>query len=932
MTALAADVWSYWSLGRSLWPPEAIPKAARQHGYDAVLLADWRSLAGAVTFVRAARAEGVRPLVGVTVPIEAGDRRWTVRAVARDADGWGALCRLASDPPAVEHPGDIAARLAWIWPEAALDVPRPPWRDPAFAGAWHGVLVTRPGRAVPADVVPVAGLPVRAREPTDGPALAVLAQLTGEPPEAAAGWTSAEAVRGRFGPDHPAVAGWTALLEACADETVPFSPPRLPAWAGRPPGEAFPALQARVREGLSRRGLAADDRYRRRLAEELGVIRRLGYAAYFLIVADLVDHLRAEGIRVGPGRGSAAASLVAYALGITAVDPLKWGLVFERFLNPERGDLPDIDLDIEDRRRGEAVRWLREQYGPERVAQIGTWGSLGARAALREVGRLTGQDPALVERAARWFGDGRTLAAARGPDSPPWLRRLTADPWWALAERLEGVPRHASIHAAGVVVAPGPLLERTPVAVAEGQAVTRLGMGDLEALGLVKFDLLGLRTLTVIERTRQFHPAPLPDVSEVPPDDAPTLVLLGQGETDGLFQLESRGVRELLRRLKPRGLADVATAVALFRPGPMEQVGTYLERREHGWTPVDAVDHVLADTYGVAVFQEQVMALARTLAGYRWGEADLLRRAMAKKDHRLLAAERERFLARAVARGMDPAVAATTFERMAAFAEYGFNQAHAAAYGLLAYYTAYLRVHAPQAFWAAHAAVAGHGDRLLAALAGALRDGVDILRPHVNQSAVHAAPEGDAVRVGLDGIRGVGAWAEAIVAARGSRPFADMADFLRRLGRPPDPAVMGQLRAAGALEGLAGADDSMRVERQLAWFGDDQPAAAGRTDDRAAFGWPWPEPDGQVYIRVRRFGPDQEAALRAVAARYPGSDRLVVALEGRTRGMRLAVGIRPTPSSLRALRALDGVAAVVRGLKAGGAGLKAGEATWNDTN
>jgi DNA polymerase-3 subunit alpha len=917
--ALAPDVWSYWSLGRSLWPPEALPQAAREQGYDAVLLADWRSLAGAVPFVRAARSAGVRPLVGVTLPVEAAGRRWTVRAVARDAGGWGALCRLVSDPPAVDHPGEVAARLAWIWPEAALDASQPPWRDTAFAGAFHGVLMARPGRAVPADVTALAARPVRARDSGDGPALGLLARMVGERPEPPAGWVAADALRHAFGPDHPAVAGWTALVEACAPDPVPFAAPTLPAWAGREPAnaDAFAVLRDRAAKGLSRRGRADDDRYRRRLTAELSIIRRLGFAAYFLIVADLVDHLRREGVRVGPGRGSAAASLVAYALGITAVDPVRWGLVFERFLNPERGDLPDIDLDIEDGRRAEAVRWLREQYGPERVAQIGTWGTLGARAALREVGRLTGQDPALVEQAARWFGDNQgSLAAARGRDSPPWLRRLAETPWWALAERLEGIPRHPSIHAAGVVVGAGPLLDRTPLADAGGQAVTRLGMADLEALGLVKFDLLGLRTLTVVERTLRFHPVRLPEMDAVPPDDRDVLRLLGQGETDGLFQLEGRGMRDLLRRLGPRHLADVMVAVALFRPGPMSQVGQYLERRERGWTPADAVDHVLADTYGVAVYQEQVMALARSLAGYTWGEADLLRRAMAKKDHDLLAAERDRFVGRAVARGMAEAAARAVFERMAAFAEYGFNQAHATAYGLLAYYVAFLRTHAPAAFWAAQAAVAGHGERLRAALVGALRDGVAVLRPHVNYSAVQAVPEGDAVRVGLNSIRGLGAWAEAIVTARGDRPFRDGTDLVRRLGRSPDPAVLAQLRAAGALAGMADADRWAEADRQLAWFDDERPVPAGPTDDRTAFGWPWPEPDGHVYIRIRRFGPEEETALRAVAARFPGPDRLVVAPVGRTRGVRLAVGIHPTPASLRALRALEGVAGVMRGVRA----------------
>ncbi|HFB98721.1 MAG TPA: DNA polymerase III subunit alpha, partial [Bryobacterales bacterium] len=630
------------------------------------------------------------------------------------------------------------------------------------------------------------------------------------------------------------------IAERC-DVELPMGRVRLPEWP-----DAESVLRERAREGLIRRLRVRAYRdeghkrvvwrsYRRRLDEELGIIVAMGFAGYFLIVSDFVGWAKAQGIPVGPGRGSAAGSLVAYALGITDVDPIPYGLLFERFLNPERVSLPDIDVDFCPEHRGRVLEYVAQRYGKANVAQITTVGRLVGRGAVRDVGRVMGLPLRFVDEVAREIPEepGTTVAKAleRNPalresaERDPAVRRLLD-----LARRLEGVGRHASIHAAGVVIGTESLDGWVPLYVGkDGETVTHYDMAELEALGFVKFDFLGLRTLTVIARAERYVRERVPgfSVEAAPLDDPEVYAMLSRGETGGVFQLESRGMRDLLRRLQPERFEDLIAVNALYRPGPLNAglVDRYVERR-HGREPVEyplpQLEPILRETYGVLIYQEQVMRLAQEVAGYSLGEADLLRRAMGKKKPEEMAAHRERFVSGAVERGVEPEVAESLFDQMAGFAEYGFNKSHAAAYALLAYRTAYLRKHHPQAFFAALlSAECGDADKVAGYVEDARRMGVRVLPPDVNASDVDFLIEGEAVRFGLRAVRHVGAAAaEAIVAVRREGgPFRSVEDFLRRAAprREVTRRVVESLVDAGAFDGLDADRGRLREGLESLW-------------------------------------------------------------------------------------------------------------------
>ncbi len=422
-----------------------------------------------------------------------------------------------------------------------------------------------------------------------------------------------------------------------------------------------------------------------RLEYELGVIERMGYPGYFLIVSDFIEHARRSGIAVGPGRGSAAGSLVAYVLGITGIDPLRYNLLFERFLNPERVSLPDMDIDFDDRRRDEVIAYVRDKYGPERVAQIITFGRMLARAVVRDVGRALGLPYADVDRIAKLVPPGLGMTLDRALELSPELKqayeqrqevRLLLD----LARRLEGLPRHASVHAAGVVISRDPLLEHVPLQkMPDGTVVTQFAMGNLEELGLLKFDFLGLRTLSVIEEASRLAAAaagrPL-DPYSLPLDDEATYALLGRGETLGVFQLESSGMREMLRSLKPSCIEDIVAAVALYRPGPMENIPEFIRAKHQGGItyPHPLLEPILKDTYGILVYQEQIMQVASVMAGFTLGQADILRRAVGKKKKEILDEQRAAFVAGCVRQGHSPKLAHELYDLIVKFANYGFNR------------------------------------------------------------------------------------------------------------------------------------------------------------------------------------------------------------------------------------------------------------------
>jgi DNA polymerase III subunit alpha len=596
--------------------------------------------------------------------------------------------------------------------------------------------------------------------------------------------------------------------------------------AGDKPADESAELRRQAEQGLDRRiashgvapGRTAED-YKDRLAFELGVIERMKYPGYFLIVADFIQWAKSEGIPVGPGRGSGAGSLVAYALTITDLDPIRFGLLFERFLNPERVSMPDFDIDFCQDRRDEVIRYVQQRYGRDRVAQIITFGTLQARGVLRDVGRvlempygqvdklckLVPQNPAAPVTLAKAIEDEPRLQAAR--DSEPVVARA-----FAVALKLEGLNRHASTHAAGIVIGDRGLSELVPLYrdPKSDMPVTQFNMKWVEQAGLVKFDFLGLKTLTVLQtavRLVKQRDVDI-DLAAIPLDDKKTYDLLARAEAVGVFQLESQGMRRALLDMRPDRFEDIIALVALYRPGPMANIPTYCARK-HGLEEPDYIhpklEPILRETFGVIVYQEQVMQAAQVLAGYSLGEADLLRRAMGKKIRSEMRAQSERFVSGSVERGVAPVQAETIFELLERFADYGFNKSHAAAYALVAYQTAYMKANYPVEFLAASMTLdMNNTDKLAEFRAEAERLGIKIDPPAVNRSGVEFDVAGNTIHYALAALKGVGRQAvETIVAARRERRFVDLADFASRINpRAVNKRVLESLVAAGAFDDL----------------------------------------------------------------------------------------------------------------------------------
>jgi DNA polymerase-3 subunit alpha len=587
-------------------------------------------------------------------------------------------------------------------------------------------------------------------------------------------------------------------------------------------------LRRAARSGLERRlqrygtapGHSGED-YSERLEFELGVIINMHYAGYFLIVADFIQWAKAQGIPVGPGRGSGAGSLVAYALTITDLDPIRFGLLFERFLNPERISMPDFDVDFCQDRRDEVIRYVQGKYGRDQVAQIITFGTLQARGVLRDVGRvlqmpygqvdrlckLVPQNPAHPVSLGRAIEDEPRLQAAR--DGEPIVRRA-----FDIAQKLEGLTRHASTHAAGIVIGDRPLTELVPLYrdPKSLMPVTQYNMKWVEPAGLVKFDFLGLKTLTVLDRAVKLvrRRGIDIDLSNLPLDDAKTYEMLARGETVGVFQVESAGMRRALVDMRPDRFEDLIVLVALYRPGPMANIPTYCARKlGHERTDYlhPKLEPILRATYGIITYQEQVQQIARDLAGYSLGKADILRRAMGKKDRKEMASQRDSFVSGAIERGIGRADAEVIFDTCAKFAEYGFNKSHSAPYALLTYQTAYMKANYPVEFMAASMTLdMGNTDKLAEFRDEAERLGIKVEPPSVNRSAVEFEVDGNTIHYALAALRGVGRQAvESIVAVRSERAFVDLSDFGRRINpRAVNKRVLESLAAAGAFDCIEG--------------------------------------------------------------------------------------------------------------------------------
>ncbi len=624
-----------------------------------------------------------------------------------------------------------------------------------------------------------------------------------------------------------ALSNTVEIAERCA-----FRPhthqPILPRFSHRAEGDSVvdeaDELRKRAELGLTQRlttaGVAeghSADEYRERLDFELGIIAGMKYPGYFLIVADFIQWAKAQGIPVGPGRGSGAGSLVSYALTITDLDPIRFGLLFERFLNPERVSMPDFDIDFCQDRRDEVIRYVQERYGRDQVAQIITFGTLQARGVLRDVGRVLQMPYGQVDKLCKLVPQNPTspISLAQAIEGEPKLQaERDGDPVvkraFDIAKKLEGLTRHASTHAAGIVIGDRALTELVPLYrdPKSDMPVTQFNMKWVEQAGLVKFDFLGLKTLTVLQTAVALVARRGIDIdlTAIPLDDKKTYDLLTRAEAVGVFQLESAGMRRALLDMRPDRFEDIIALVALYRPGPMANIPTYCARK-HGMEQPDYIhpklESVLKETFGVIVYQEQVMQAAQILAGFTLGQADLLRRAMGKKIRKEMQAQRNNFVEGAIKNNIERYQADAIFDLLERFAEYGFNKSHAAAYALVAYQTAYMKANFPVEFLAASMTLdMGNTDKLAEFRAEAERLGIKVDPPSINRSHVAFEVDGNTIIYALAALKGVGAQAvKEIVAARGDRKFADLADFADRINpRAVNKRVLESLAQAGAFD------------------------------------------------------------------------------------------------------------------------------------
>ena len=873
--------------------PKAIAKAARDRGFPAIAIVDRNGLYGAMAFGDACKAAGVQPIVGALLSIARPGQRLANGAplidwlalYAQDDTGYDNLCALVSAAhlgrPVEQEPhvplaelagrtdglicltgggeGALARLLAGEQKATADDYVEQ--LEALFAGRLY-IELSRRGDATEKaaeealiDMAYARALPLVATNPANfvepqfhaaHDAMLCIAQSAYvesedrrvSSPEA---WLKpAEAMEDAFSDLPEAIRNTLVVAQRCAF-MAPKRAPILPSLAGDREGEAA-QLKADAHAGLAARlalypELSDEERaaYVERLDFEVDVITQMGFPGYFLIVADFIKWAKAHDIPVGPGRGSGAGSVVAWALTITDLDPLKLGLLFERFLNPERVSMPDFDIDFCETRRGEVIRYVQEKYGRDTVAQIITFGKLKARAVLKDTGRVLQMSYGQVDRLAKLVPnhptDPWTLERALNGVSElmteykqdDGVRRL-----FDMARQLEGLPRHSSTHAAGVVIGDRPLDQLVPLYrdPRSDMPVTQFDMKYVESAGLVKFDFLGLKTLSVLKEARRLLALRGIDVDldTLAWDDSAVYELLQRGETVGVFQLESEGMRRTLSAVKPTNFGDIIALVALYRPGPMDNIPLFGARkngREKIAYPHPLLEGILAETYGIFVYQEQVMQAAQILAGYSLGGADLLRRAMGKKVQAEMDAQRDTFVKGCGEHnGIDAKAANELFDLIDKFAGYGFNKSHAAAYALLSYQTAWLKAHYPHEFFAASMSFDSHQtDKLSIFIDDMRRLGVAVTPPSINESeadfSVGQGDDGLAVRYALGALKGVGEKAmEALVAERQAKgDFVSLDDFAARI----DPKLLNR-RQIEALAG-AGAFDGIEPERPRAYAG-----------------------------------------------------------------------------------------------------------------
>ena len=615
-----------------------------------------------------------------------------------------------------------------------------------------------------------------------------------------------------------AVANTLRIAERC-DVTLEFGNYHLPDYPV-PQGHTVETWMRKLcQEKLTWRYPQPTEEVLERMEFELSVIERMGYSSYFLIVWDFCDFARRNKIMVGPGRGSGAGSIVAYILGITDIDPLPYKLLFERFLNPERVSMPDFDIDFCYERRGEVIEYVMEKYGRERVAQIITFGTMAARAAVRDVGRALGLPYADTDRLAKLIPEELKMTIDKALEQEPKIKELMEkDPrvekLIKVAKKLEGLARHASTHAAGIVIAKEDLVNYVPLQGDDEEGLTtQLPMTTLEEMGLLKMDFLGLRTLTIINKAMEMIKTTRGieiDLNKIPLDDKKTFELLCAANTLGVFQLESDGMRKVMADLKPSVFEDIIALVALYRPGPMDQIPTFIGSK-HGQIPITyphpKLEELLKETYGVMIYQEQIMMAASALAGFSLGQADILRKAIGKKKYDVMMEQRKIFVSGCCDNGMEKKQAEDIYDLIVKFADYGFNKAHSAAYGLIAYQTAYLKANYPLEYMAAMlgGAMANGSDKVAFYIDHCRRLGIEVLPPDINESGVSFTVVGEKIRFGLGAVKNVGnAAVDQLLIERENGPFTGLADYCTRMNGRCNKRMLEYMIKGGCMDLLPG--------------------------------------------------------------------------------------------------------------------------------
>ena len=860
-----------------------IPKKAAQCGHKAVALTDHGVMYGAVAFFDACKKEGVKPIIGCEVYVAPTSRHERdvklgrphhLVLLCKNETGYKNLIRLVSkgftegfySKPRVdkellrEHSEGIIALSACL----AGEIP-----SLLVAGDYEGAIssareladifgegnfyIEIQNHGLPEQIqildtlVKLAdecGLPIVAtndchyinREDAQTQAILMCVQTNSVITEGRPigfetdefYYKTTEEMSRIFGKYNGAIANASKIADMCNFE-FSFDIPELPHFK-TPNGEragdylrylAERGFDKKVADGAISFGEHTEAEYRERLEYELSTIDNMGFSDYFLIVQDYVNFARSQNIPVGPGRGSGAGSLTAYLTGITDVDPIVFDLLFERFLNPERVSMPDIDIDFCYNRREEVIDYMYRKYGAEHVSQIAAFGTLAARAAVRDVGRAMGMSYADVDVVAKAIPKdlGVTLEKAMKRTA---LKELydSSDEYRTLldtASKVEGMPRNITVHAAGLVLTDQAVSDSVPLAQSNGTVVTQFDMDIIGKLGLLKFDFLGLRYLTIIDDACRAVRQKMPDfdIARVPLDDKVTYDLISAGNTLGIFQLESSGMRQVLTELKPDRFDDIIAAIALYRPGPMDSIPKYIESRHNPDKTeylIPQLRPILESTYGCTVYQEQVMSIFREIAGYSYGHADIVRRAMAKKKADVLNAERDGFIEGAAKNGIATDIAEKLFEDMTSFANYAFNKAHAAAYAVISYRTAYLKAHYPCEYMSALlTSVLGNLPKLAEYTTECTKLGISVCAPDINRSGMYFTPDGKNILFGLLALKNIGkSFIENIIHEREKRKFSDFGDFVERMSEYDlNKRMVEGLIKVGAFDGLGNTRSSL---------------------------------------------------------------------------------------------------------------------------